>query len=1019
MNAQVGNPLVNFLGIEPRWPDPKESIGDFIKLIDGKNNCWQAKGRAREAFEDLAVDIKTHLDNNVDSIPGSDWVTWSIYMIGKTQQRAAPVVMFFCEKPRPRREAQEAIKRSGILERYPGIKSGNAALPPDLDQLKPLASDAVYHEDAARTEGSSLNSVISVLRNTVFVTSHHGNISSTWTATLGGIVQHNGDTYVFTAGHPFNETTPLSPLKEPKGTDEEWEIDGYNNTDSDTEVDIYGEEFVEAMSRASNTPVDARSETSSCLDDSSSDTYSTRSLQLSDISDSIEDQFFGQQSQTQAASYRAVRNWAFEDTIPAMDVHNFEQNAGSIPTSVATKGHLAVLSADFDYALIKFNDPNLLAAGVSAGNKSVTNLLRPTHVITTGPRDTEIIAYTASGGLMTGTLYGTPSYTRLPKSKTFQEVYTVRFNGPVAKGDCGSWVIDAETRGLYGHIIAGCERTGTAYIMSAHNAFKNAKERLGGEVLLECDRTSEAISPTDPTEIAEAALAEELAIPYFHLPTFKGFTPQTVDFPVKHVAQSQLSSSHWIPDNPISLLHFAYSNIWSRKMPAFPSSLTTRFLTEDLGTADPFGTKRRDRTAITHPHGSSVEAHPYNLTKHEKTRSRLWGCVEEGYRYHQTDWPTERKRGRCINDKHSATLPLHCCPLEPCSHVFRRRSDLIRHAKISHDWEYGRSMQDSRMKSEPRRSALELIGIKEVKSNSDGLLPSDNATERELRCVTPFQLEEQVDVILKSLDSHYRNDPGSGKRYWWEKRPYKRYDAYSTESMELFEDLAATLRRLATHLVESPTYLEVVRWSILHANDGVFAAPGSGYSKNTFLSALDVQVEVARLKARSAEWEEAGIALTKRTRMTPYTPVSASNHTALVVSKRVPRVSGAPIDESFIWDVKDEKPKTREEPKRSQANMANINNPFLGFTRKRLAEDVMKFTGDYNLGCFENPFVHAARIARDSYVAESIPDLTEEEKAVFAKEINRGFWEQTKGLKVAMLTCSIAAILQYASYPPL
>ncbi|KAH8779344.1 hypothetical protein BGZ57DRAFT_760894, partial [Hyaloscypha finlandica] len=92
--------------------------------------------------------------------------------------------------------------------------------------------------------------------------------------------------------------------------------------------------------------------------------------------------------------------------------------------------------------------------------------------------DTEIIAYTASGGLMTGTLYGTPSYTRLPNSKTFQKVYTVRFNEPLAKGDCGSWVIDAESRGLYGHIIAGCEPTGTAYIMSAHNVFEDAKERL-------------------------------------------------------------------------------------------------------------------------------------------------------------------------------------------------------------------------------------------------------------------------------------------------------------------------------------------------------------------------------------------------------------------------------------------------------------------------------------------------------------------------------------------------------------
>jgi hypothetical protein len=184
-----------------------------------------------------------------------------------------------------------------------------------------------------------------------------------------------------------------------------------------------------------------------------------------------------------------------------------------------------VLSADLDYALIEFKDSSLSAVKDSDG---AANPLRPTHVITTGPRDTEIITYTASGGLMTGTLYGTPSYTRLPNSKTFQKVYTVRFDGPLAKGDSGSWVMDAETRSLYGHIIAGCERSGTVYIMSAHNVFDDAKERLGGELLLECDPASEAISPTDPAETAEAALAEEFAIPDLHSPTFNDVTPYTV-----------------------------------------------------------------------------------------------------------------------------------------------------------------------------------------------------------------------------------------------------------------------------------------------------------------------------------------------------------------------------------------------------------------------------------------------------------------------------------------------------------
>src|ERR1700722_18083601 len=63
MIAQVRHPLADLLGNEPRWPDPEESIGDFIKLIDGKKSCWKAKGRARAVFEILSEDIKTSLDH--------------------------------------------------------------------------------------------------------------------------------------------------------------------------------------------------------------------------------------------------------------------------------------------------------------------------------------------------------------------------------------------------------------------------------------------------------------------------------------------------------------------------------------------------------------------------------------------------------------------------------------------------------------------------------------------------------------------------------------------------------------------------------------------------------------------------------------------------------------------------------------------------------------------------------------------------------------------------------------------
>lgn len=524
MQTRVRNPLAKFRGNGTAWANPQESVGELTKQIDDKNHCWKAKGRAREIFEILAKDLKTYTDKCVDSIPRSNYVTWSIYMIGRTPETAAPVVMFFCEEPESRRKVQDSIKRSGILKRYPGIKSGNAPLPPDLEQLEPLASDAVSHKDTIKAECAEPDFTISVSQNKVIFKRHHGNTSSTRTATAGGIVQYNGDTYVLTAGHLFDETSPIP--RNSRVNDDGWEVDSDGDGDIVTEIDTNEVEFVETTSRAST----------SCSGDTSSDAHSTRSSPFSNTPTSVEGRSF---SQTQAVSCQVVQTRASEDTTPVMDVLRFGLNSNILPVSAATEGHLVVLSADFDYALIKLKDPSSLAV---KGDKSAA---RPEHVIPTASRDTEIITYTASGGLMTGTLYGTPSYTRLPNSKTFQKVYTVHLNGALVKGDCGSWVIDAETRGLYGHIIAGCEGRGTAYIMSAYNVFEDAKERLGGQLLLEYDFVTEEISPINPADIAQAVSAIESLISHLHSPIFDDSTSLTVNFADKYGAQSQFSEMIW------------------------------------------------------------------------------------------------------------------------------------------------------------------------------------------------------------------------------------------------------------------------------------------------------------------------------------------------------------------------------------------------------------------------------------------------------------------------------------------
>ncbi|KAF2191731.1 hypothetical protein K469DRAFT_528756, partial [Zopfia rhizophila CBS 207.26] len=98
--------------------------------------------------------------------------------------------------------------------------------------------------------------------------------------------------------------------------------------------------------------------------------------------------------------------------------------------------------------------------------------------VSPGPRAARIATHTPSGGYVTGTLSETPLYTRLPNSMSFQEVYKVQLDAVLANGDCGSGIVDVKTGDLYGHIVAGCETTGIAYIMAAHHVFKDMEERL-------------------------------------------------------------------------------------------------------------------------------------------------------------------------------------------------------------------------------------------------------------------------------------------------------------------------------------------------------------------------------------------------------------------------------------------------------------------------------------------------------------------------------------------------------------
>jgi hypothetical protein len=65
-----------------------------------------------------------------------------------------------------------------------------------------------------------------------------------------------------------------------------------------------------------------------------------------------------------------------------------------------------------------------------------------------------------------------------------QELWTVKFEGSLAKGDCGSWVVDEQNHELFGHIVAGSPRSGVAYIVPTYQLIQDAKSTYGLELQL-------------------------------------------------------------------------------------------------------------------------------------------------------------------------------------------------------------------------------------------------------------------------------------------------------------------------------------------------------------------------------------------------------------------------------------------------------------------------------------------------------------------------------------------------------
>ncbi|RYO75113.1 hypothetical protein DL766_007326 [Monosporascus sp. MC13-8B] len=382
------------------WRDPEKSVGRFICKV-GRESIWEAQGEAREAFKALAPEIKDHLDMCVDPI--SSWVTWSIYMMGIATQTATPTIIFCCEVALHRREVRNIIKNSGILDRYPGIKTGHMPRAPDFDRLVPLALGADNWTTARISikpspDGPGSQLVIEWSRN---------DMEWSTKATVGGVIRVRNKYFYTTAAHTFQHHITAS------------------RTTKNFDTDIFRPSDEDCCS------FDGDSETE--VNDEESAGSACEFTELGSYDDKLETLVNGKTIWDNPADQNQKQliqdNPTAPDRAPPLDSdavapsYDFEFDHPR-EVFIAT---LKRPETGLDYALIAVEDPR------HCTENTVTGVSDPQFriVIKSLARELSdnaaIIAVTPRGMIL-GNLSATPSYVRTPDGKKFHEMFTAKLD---------------------------------------------------------------------------------------------------------------------------------------------------------------------------------------------------------------------------------------------------------------------------------------------------------------------------------------------------------------------------------------------------------------------------------------------------------------------------------------------------------------------------------------------------------------------------------------------------------------
>ncbi|KAI1325578.1 hypothetical protein F5Y16DRAFT_261179 [Xylariaceae sp. FL0255] len=116
---------------------PYTTKGVYRGLLTSKYPCWEADGLAREIFtKDIVVQFKVCLGG---CLPGSQsFIGFSLFIVGKTPERARPMDLIVSDDKPPRKEAFNILKKQKLVQTFPGFELGHCSVKAAFKDFRPL-----------------------------------------------------------------------------------------------------------------------------------------------------------------------------------------------------------------------------------------------------------------------------------------------------------------------------------------------------------------------------------------------------------------------------------------------------------------------------------------------------------------------------------------------------------------------------------------------------------------------------------------------------------------------------------------------------------------------------------------------------------------------------------------------------------------------------------------------------------------------------------------------------------------